>query len=148
MVVGLRQVFFAGTAVSCIALALPVIALANGGNKCNASACKVYIEPNPSAGKQQPTQSSSTSTGQQPKNLARVLALAGKDRGPLSRLLHDSGISPLRGGSGNVVGPGLLGAALDLGAGPLALLAILLASALAIGAHGVMRRRQRERPTG
>jgi hypothetical protein len=149
MVAGPRQLLCAATAASCIALALPAIALANGGSKCNASACKVYIEPNaPSAGKQQSPTGSATSSSQtqQPKKLRRVLLLAGKDRGPLSRLMKDSGISPLQGGTGNVVGPSLLGAALDLGAGPLALLAILLASALALGAYGI-RHRQRRRPT-
>ena len=129
-----------------------MLALADGGGKCNASACKVYVEPNvPSAGKQQapppqqqPTGSTTTpSQMQQPKNLSRVLLHAGKDKAPLSRLMNDSGISPLHGGPGNVAGPSLLGAALDLGPGPLALLGILVAAALALAVHGGMRRRRR-----
>jgi hypothetical protein len=156
MFAGLRQVAPAAVAVFCIALALPAIALANGGGKCNASACKVYVEPNaPSAGKQQQAPPQQAPTGsvtgsnqtQQPKDVARVLLLAGRDKAPLSRLLDDSGISRLHGGPGYVGGPSLLGAALDLGPGPLALLAILLASALALGVHGVIRNRQRGRPS-
>jgi hypothetical protein len=153
MFAGLRQVARATVAVFCIALSLPAIVLADGGGKCNASACKVYVEPNaPSAGKQQqaPPQQAPTAGSnqtQQPKDVARVLLLAGRDKAPLSRLLDDSGISRLHGGPGNVGEPSLLGAALDLGPGPLALLAILLASALALGVHGVIRSRQRGRPS-
>lgn len=158
MVAGLRRVFRAAVAIFCIALALPALALAHGGGKCNASACKVYVEPNaPSAGKQQapppqqqPTSSAGGGSGSQtnqPSNLSRVLAHAGNDKVPLSRLLNDSGGNPLGGGPGNVAGPGLIGAALDLGLGPLALLAILLASAAALVAHGVVQNRQRRRPS-
>jgi hypothetical protein len=151
MPAGLRRFARAAAAVLCTALALPAIALADGGGKCNASACKVYVEPNvPSAGKQQPppptSPTGSTTSGnqaQQPKNLSRVLLHAGKDKAALSRLLNDSEITPLHGGVGNVAGPSLLGAALDLGPGPLALLGILLAAALALGVHGGMRRRRR-----
>lgn len=149
MVAGLRQLAPISLAVFCLALALPPLALASGGGKCSASACKVYVEPNgaPSGGKQSttpPTRTGSSGGGhtRQPKGMARVLLHAGKDRGPLSRLMHDSGIAPLQ-GSGDVAGPGLLGAALDLGVGPLALLGILLATALGFGAHGVMRNRRR-----
>lgn len=160
MVVGLRQVFCAAFAISCIALALPALALAHGTSKCNASACKVYVEPNvPSAGKQQATQSPQSpppsseggggSGGQtnQPSKLSRVLAQAGNDKMPLSRLLNGSGVDPLQGGPDSVAGPGLIGAALDLGLGPLALLAILLVSAGALVAYGVMQNRQRQRPS-
>ena len=150
MVASLRHLTRAAAAVFCIALALPAAALASGGSKCNASACKVYVEaPVPSAGKQQaptqqpaPTGSAQTQT-KQPKSLARVLLHAGKDKAPLSRLINDSGITPLRGGPDNVAGPSLLGAALDLGPGPLALLGILLAAALAFGVHNGLRRRRR-----
>ncbi len=157
MVAGLRRVFRAALAIFCIALALPALALAHSGGKCNASACKVYVEPNaPSAGKQQPpppqqpTSSAGGGSGSQtnqPSKLSRVLAHAGNDKVPLSRLLNDSGGNPLGGGPGNVAGPGLIGAALDLGLGPLALLAILLASAAALVAHGVVQNRQRRGPS-
>lgn len=144
-----------GAAVLCVALALPAIALAKSGPKCNASACKVYIEPNvPSAGKQSsspppqqqhptgsPTTGGSTPT-QQPTKLSRVLAHAGADKAALSRALNDSGISPLHGGSGNIAGPSLLGAALDLGPGPLALLAVLLTSAFAFALYNGLRNRR------
>jgi hypothetical protein len=161
MVAGLRQVFCAAVAISCIALALPALALAHGTGKCDASACKVYVEPNvPSAGKQQATQSPQSppptssegdggSGGQthKPSKLLRVLAQAGNDKVPLSRLLNGSGVDPLKGGPDSVAGPGLIGAALDLGLGPLALLAILLVSAGALVAYGVMQNRQRQRPS-
>jgi hypothetical protein len=159
MLAGLRHLVRAAPTVICIALAFPAGALANGGGKCNASACRVYVEPVPSAGKQQPTPTqqppTSSATGgnqtheqtHQPKKLARVLLLAGKDKAPLSRLLNDSGISPVHGGSDNVAGPSLLGAALDLGPGPLALLALLVASALALAVHGGIRNRRRGRPS-
>lgn len=154
MVAGLRQLARAAAAVFCIALALPALALASGGGKCNASACKVYVEPGSSnPGTKPPTQPTQTGSNgggnatshHQPKKLARVLLQAGKDRGPLSAALSESGASSLRGGSGDVAGPSLLGAVLDLGAGPLALLAILLAAAFALGAQGVLRNRQRGR---
>jgi hypothetical protein len=156
MVAGLRQVFCAAVAISCIALALPALALAHG--KCNASACKVYVEPNvPSAGKQQATQSPPPTSSEggggsggqthKPSKLSRVLAQAGNDKVPLSRLLNGSGVDPLKGGPDSVAGPGLIGAALDLGLGPLALLAILLVSAGALVAYGVMQNRQRQRPS-
>lgn len=155
MVAGLRQLGLAAAAVFCIALALPALAVASGGGKCNASACKVYVEPGSQGAGKQPTPTrppqtgpgGSSSTTHQPKKLARVLSEAGRDRGPLTAALGEAGPDSLQGGSGNVAGPSLLGAALDLGAGPLALLAILLASALALGAHGVMRNRRRGRPT-
>lgn len=154
MVAGLRHLTRAAAAAFCVALALPAAALANGGGKCNASACKVYVEaPVPSAGKQQQTpqqpapSSAPTPQTTQPKNLSRVLLHAGKDKAPLSRLLNDSGITPLHGGPDNVAGPSLLGAALDLGPGPLALLGILLAAALALAVNGGMRGRRRRRPT-
>jgi hypothetical protein len=158
MVAGLRHVFCTAAAISCIALALPALALAHGTGKCNASACKVYVEPNvPSAGKQQATQSSPPtsseggggSSGQtnRPSKLSRVLAQAGNDKVPLSRLLNGSGADPLQGEPDSVAGPGLIGAALDLGLGPLALLAILLLSAVAFVAYGVVQSRQRQRPS-
>jgi hypothetical protein len=164
MLVGLRQVSSVAVAIFCIALVLPAAALAKGGgSKCNASACKVYIEPPaPSAGKQSPPTASQNPTSpgqtgsgngsggtqtQQPKNLQRVLLHAGNDKAPLSKLLTESGVSPLRGGPGNVAGPSLLGSALDLGPGPLALLAILLTSALAFGVYSGLRSRQARRPS-
>jgi hypothetical protein len=156
MPAGPRHVAAAVTIVFLVALAAPAAALAGGGGNC--SACQVYHEPNaPSAGRQQPpTQpqqpsGSNQSSGKQahvPKGLSRVLAHAGKDRKPLSNILGESGITSLRSGSGSVGSPSLLGAALDLGAGPTALLAILLATALGLAARGSLRGRRlrRRRP--
>jgi hypothetical protein len=130
-------------------LAAPGVAIAAGGPKCNASACKVYIEPNvPSAGghqqpppQQQPT-GSTTNGGTQtqaPTGLSRVLAQAGEDKAPLSHLLTDSGLGTVKTGPVNVAGSSSFGAAFDLGAGPTALLAILLATALGFAVHGPVR---------
>ena len=153
MPAGMRHVAPAAIAAVFVALAAPGGAIAGGGGNC--SACQVYHEPNPpSAGThqqppppQQPT-GSAQSGGQQPtqapKGLSRVLAQAGKDKAPLSRLVGSGG--SLENG-GSVASPGLLGAAFDLGAGPTALLAILLASALALAARGSVRGwRLRRRP--
>ena len=163
MPVGLNRVLRVAAAVFFLALLLPAAGLAKSADKCNASACKVYSEGNnaPSAGKQQqqppPPQAPQTSGGgggnsssvtptHTPKGLSRALAHAGADKAPLSRLLMDSGNGgPLR--SGNVAGPSLLGAALDLGVGPLALLGILLAAALALAARGGARGWFRRRPS-
>jgi hypothetical protein len=148
MSAGSRHVTRAGAAVFFIALAIPATAFAGSGGKCNASACKVYVEPNgPSAGKQQqqqqPPQPTSGSTqGKQrthvPKNLARALSLAGRDRGPLKTLVTDGGLGSLKEGA-NAGSPSMLGAAFDLGAGPLVLLSILLATALGLAARGSVR---------
>jgi hypothetical protein len=132
-----------------IALAFPAAALAGNGGKCTASACKVYVEPNgPSAGKQQqppptpPPSSSSTKAKAKkthvPKNLARALSRAGSDTAPLRHLLTDGGVGALRGNE-NAGSPTLLGAAFDLGAGPLVLLSVLLATALGVAARGSVR---------
>jgi hypothetical protein len=140
---GLRHVTRAAATVLFIALAIPATALAAGGGKCNASACKVYVEPNaPTAGKQQqsppPARGQTKNGGQKahvPKNLARALQLAGRDKGPLRALMTDSGLGSLARGD-NAAAPGVLGAAFDLGAGPLVLLSILLATAFGLAARG------------
>ena len=143
MSAGSRHVILAGVVVF-IALAIPATAFAGSGGKCNASACKVYVEPNvPSAGKQQPSPPTSGSTKGKgkthvPKNLARALSQAGRDRGPLKNLLTDSGLGSMKGGA-TAGSPNLLGAAFDLGAGPLVLLSVLLASALGLAARGSVR---------
>lgn len=144
MSAGSRHVIRAGVAVFFVALAIPAAALAGSGGKCNASACKVYVEPNgPSAGKQQqppPPTTGSTSKRQThvPKNLARALSQAGRDKGPLRELITDGGLGSLKGGAG-AGSPTMLGAAFDLGAGPLVLLSILLATALGLAARGSIR---------
>jgi hypothetical protein len=153
MPAGSRHVLLAAAAVLLVALAAPAAALADKGGKCTASACKVYSEGGaPSSGGQHPPKAPTGSTksgGQQqpqvPKNLSRVLAHAGNDRLPLSRLLNgDTAIGSLGSGAGGG-SPGLLGAAFDLGAGPTVLLAILLATALGLAGrgrvHGWLRRR-------
>jgi hypothetical protein len=154
MPTGLRHAVPAAAAVLLIALAAPGIAIAAGGAKCKASACQVYHEQSvPSAGAQQqstppPATGTSTTGGTQtPTNLSRVLAQAGKDKAPLSQLLTDSGPGSLQTGPGNVVGPSALGAAFDLGVGPTALLAILLATAVGFAVHGPVRGWLRRRST-
>jgi hypothetical protein len=157
MPAGLRHVIGA-LAFLFIALGSPAAALAGGGGKCNASACKVYVEPNgPSAGKQQqpqtggPTQPTGgpPSAGPKthvPKNLTRALAQAGRDRDALRHLLAGSGVGDLS-GNDSAGSPTVLGAAFDLGAGPLVLLFILLATALGLAARGSLRGRLRRRST-
>lgn len=144
MSAGSRHVILAGVAVF-IALAIPATALAGGGGKCNASACKVYVEPNgPTAGKQQPPPPPTTVPTKGgpkthvPKNLARALSQAGRDRGALKNLLTAGGLGSMRGGA-TAGSPTLLGAAFDLGAGPLVLLSILLVTALGLAARGSVR---------
>ncbi len=144
MAAGLRHIALAATVALLIGLAAPAAALAGGGGNC--SACQVYSEPNPPSAGHHQTQPPQNSTGptqggaqqtQTPKGLSRVLAQAGEDKGPLVRVLGDSGSNNLH--AGHVGSPGLFGTALDLGAGPTALLAILLATALALGARGSVR---------
>jgi hypothetical protein len=154
MPAGLRHVVFAATIVSVVVLVAPVSALAGGGGNC--SACKVYSEPNgPNAGrKQQPPPPTAPGTaGTQPaphvaKKYSRVLQHAGRDKGPLRKLLTDNiGATALSSGPEAVASPSLLGAALDLGTGPLVLLSILLATALGLAARGTVRGwRLRRRP--
>src|SRR5438552_18862539 len=144
MPAGLRHVVLGATVVVLFALAAPAAALAGGGGNCNASACKVYHEPNgPRAGRQQTPQPSTgpnthgAKPARVPKGLARALSQAGTDKGPLSRLVTDSNLGNLR--SGKVAGPSLLGAAFDLGIGPTVLLAILLATAVGLATRGSVR---------
>ena len=145
MSAGSTHVIRAGVVVLFIALAIPATALAGSGGKCNASACKIYVEPNgPSAGQQQPQQPSTSGstkgTGKThvSKSLARALSQAGRDRRPLEHLLTAGGLGPMKGGA-NAGSPTMLGAAFDLGAGPLVLLSILLATALGLAARGSVR---------
>lgn len=76
-----------------------------------------------------------------------MLAHAGQDKAPLSRLMTDSGLGSVQNGASNVGSPSTLGAISSLGVGPTALLAILLASALALGVYGGVRNRRRRRPS-
>jgi len=153
MPAGPRHAVGAATVVVLLALAAPAAAIAGGSGNCTASACHVYKEPNaPHAGRQQPqapTTGPSTHGGAKPahvpKGLGRVLARAGADKGPVKQLVLDSGLGNLR--SGNVGGPSLLGAALDLGVGPMVLLGILLATAVGLATRGsvsgwLLRRRR------
>ena len=144
MPAGSRHVVLAAATALLVALAAPAAAFADGGAKCNASACKVYHEQDaPNAGgqkppTQKPTGPNKSGGGQQqpqaPKN--RVLQHAGKDRGPLKNLLNgDAAIGSLSSGSGGG-SPGLFGAAFDLGTGPTVLLAILLGVGLGLAARG------------
>ena len=137
MPAGLRHLVGAAAAVFFVVLALPAGALAH---TCNASACKVYVEQGaPNAGRGPgPISSGPVDAKQQgnlPKNLKRVLAQAGTDKAPLSQLLTESGGTGTLAGVDNAAGPGLLGAVLDLGAGPLALLGILVVTALGLASR-------------
>jgi hypothetical protein len=154
MPAGPRHAVLAATIVLLVALAAPGAALAGGGGNC--SACQVYSEQSgPNAGRkqqpppQQPT-SPSTSGEKQPhvtKKYARVLQLAGRDRGPLKKLLTGGNLGALNSGPDTVGSPSLLGAAFDLGTGPMILLSILLATALGLAARGSLRGwRLRRRP--
>jgi hypothetical protein len=160
MPVGLRRTVGVGTVALVVALAAPVGALAGSGGKCNASACKVYVEQGvPNAGgqqqpQQQQPQGKSTGTtktsGKKTKasqKVSRVLANAGKDRLALSRLLRDSGRGVLEPSTGTIVAPSALGAAFDLGAGPAVLIAILIATAAGLAIQGGARNWRRRRPT-
>ena len=141
-----------------IALALPAGALAGGGGKCNASACKVYTEgPGSAGGGGQQNHPSGQSTGPvKPVHISakssHVLSHAGKDKRVLHRILSlpDYGAPARRLYKANltsVVAPSALGAAVDLGAGPTVLLSILLATAVALAAHGGFRSWRRRRPS-
>ena len=68
-----------------------------------------------------------------------MLANAGQNKVPLSRLLNDSGIGALAAAPANAGSPSALGAVSDLGAGPMVLLAILLATAVAFAVQGGVR---------
>jgi hypothetical protein len=125
-----------------VTLAAPALATAGSGGKCNASACKVYVEPGVNSGghhhqpKQHPTAPSTTgekgntTTKPPPTKVSRVLSAVGKDRGALSRLLKDSSQTGLAAAPTTVATPSALGSVFDLGSGPNVLLAILVATAL------------------
>ena len=144
MPAGSRHVVRAAAAVFFIALVAPAAALADGGSKCNASACKVYHEQGaPNSGGHKPTgpskglnKSGGGKLPQVQKRYSRVLQNAGKDRGALKNLLsNDAGLGSLPRGSGGG-SPSLFGAAFDLGAGPTILLAILLGVGIGLAARG------------
>lgn len=150
MPAGLKRVLPAA-AVVLLALTSPATAFAKGTGGCTASACRVYTEPPGSPG------GSKGDTGNKasqplpiPSKTSRLLAKAGKDKKVLSNLLTNPGYGATRGLSksvvvGTIASPSALGAAFDLGAGPIALLAILLASALGLSVHQGLRSRRRRR---
>jgi hypothetical protein len=141
-----RRVLRVATVVFLIALLAPAATLAAGGGNCSASACKVYTEsPGSPAGNGQ------KSSGQQDQSkpvrisskVGHVLSKAGKDKVTLHRIVSLPGYGAQRGilrsTASGVATPTALGAAFDLGAGPTVLLAILLATALGLGAQGGIR---------
>jgi hypothetical protein len=84
-----------------------------------------------------------------PSNVSRVLAHSGPDLGALKNLVAaDAGLGHVNSESGDVGSPSALGAAFDLGSGPTILLAILLATVVALGAHSGVRSWRRRRTTG
>lgn len=133
-------------AIALVALASPTAALAHGAGGCNASACKIYTEPAGSAGGSKDGGGTTSKPLPIPSKTSRLLAHAGKDKKALSYLIRNQGYGARRGLEKSVVGsiasPSAFGAAFDLGAGPIALLAILLASALGLAAHKGMRNRR------
>jgi hypothetical protein len=151
MPAGLKRVLPAA-AVVFLALALPSAALAKGASGCKASACKVYTEPAGSAGGQQSKTGGDGVTTKPlpiPSKTRHLLANAGKDKAVLSNLISNPAYRTKHGlgnsGVGSIASPSALGAAFDLGAGPLALLALLLASALGLAVHQGLRGRRRRR---
>lgn len=138
-----------------VTFAVPAAALAGNGAKCNASACKVYIEqslPNGTGG------GGSTSTTPLPvsklpvsKKAARALAHAGKDKAALTRLVQNPELflrtrEPSNGYS-DVAAPTALSAAFDVGTGPTALFATLagMAVLLLLSTAGLSAWRRRRR---
>ena len=77
--------------------------------------------------------------------MSRVLSAVGKDKGPLSRLLKDSGPTGLAAGSAVVAAPSALGAIFNLGSGPNVLFAVLVATAVGLAIHGGARSWRRRR---
>ena len=148
MPAGLKHVIPAA-AVVLLALALPGAAFAKGAGGCHASACKVYTEPAGSAGGSRGDGGVTQQPLPIPSNTSRLLANAGKDKAVLSNLVSNPAYGTDRGleksGVGSIGSPGALGAVADLGAGPIALLAILLASALGLAVHQSLRGRRRRR---
>jgi hypothetical protein len=146
----------AATIVIVSAFAAPPAAIAGGGGggkgKCTASACSVYTEPVPSAGKKQ-VQQNRTGGTTKPVPIShraeRTLAHAGKDKKLLTQLLTNPGYGASRGlesSAAGVVAPSALGAAFDLGSGPTALFAILAGTALAVAVYAGMGSWRRRRP--
>jgi hypothetical protein len=104
-------------------------------------------------GQQNPTGGSSAGGSgtqtQKPDNVSRVLAKAGSDQGALKNLVAaDAGLGKVGSEPGDNGSPSALGAAFDLGSGPTILLAILLATVVALGAHSGLRSWRRRRATG
>jgi hypothetical protein len=136
-------------AVVAVVLAAPAVAIAGNGGKCNASACKVYVEPGAnSSGHHQPQQqhpAGPSTTGEKggkqpaPTQVARVLAAVGKDKGALSQLLKDAGQTGLAATPASVASPSALGAIFDLGSGPNVLLAFLIATVLGLATYSGVR---------
>jgi hypothetical protein len=149
MPAGLKRVIPAA-AVALLALAWPAAALAGG---CHASACKVYTESGGSADGGHQSNTGGDGLTQKPLKIpsktSQLLAHAGKDRKLFSKLVSNPAYGTQRGldktSLGSVASPSALGAAFDLGAGPIALLAILLASALGLAVHQGLRGRRRRR---
>jgi hypothetical protein len=149
-----RHVAAVGMAAICIVLALPSGALASGGSKCKASACQVYTEGAGKAnGQGQDVPSPSTSQPVHvPSKTSRLLSHAGKDKAALQAIASMPGYGAKRGilatdAAPAVAAPSALGAAFDLGTGPTILLAILLATAVAVAAQGGIRSWRRRRST-
>lgn len=135
----LRSAFAAVVAfVALVALATPAGALAGGG----CSACQVYSPDVPSAGGGQSSGPTGTSVPLS-TGASHVLAHSGRDKSLLKPLLTDPGLGARRDlesvNSGTAGSPSALGAVFDLGPGPVALFAILVATALTIAVRGGLR---------
>lgn len=136
-------------ALIAVAAILPATALAGtakkhpkGPSNCVSALC-VYHEfgQNPSGS----TSVGSTHGAQalSGKALRELAKYGGKDRALLEYLATRQGVEPVIGAHvGHVSSPGTFLAALDLGAGPLALFAVLLAGAVAVAGGRALRRRR------
>ena len=139
MAAGLKRVVPIIAVVAGVLVA-PAVAIAGNGGKCNASACKVYIEPGANSSGHHHHATGPSTTGEQgtgtkspaPTKVARVLAAVGKDKSTLSRLLKDSGQTGLAAAPASVASPSALSAIFDLGSGPNVLLAFLIATVLGL----------------
>ena len=145
-----RIVPVASAIIIALAVAPPAFAGRGGeGQKCSASACKVYVEPDVVSGGQQ------TGTKKVPvpvsKKAAATLAGSGTDKKILTQLLTNPNTGASRGfksSAAQATAPTALGAVFDLGAGPTALLAILIATALGLVIHGGVRNWRQRRASG
>lgn len=133
-------------ALLAVAALLPASALAatakKGPSNCVSAVCVYHEQQNGPSGSQS-VGSSHKPTPLSAKAARELARLGGKDRRLLEYLATRQGVEPVLGAHvGHVDSPGTFLAALDLGAGPIALFAILLAGAAAAAGGRALRRRR------